>query len=619
MRAIEDFNTVISAYREKARSTWLTIKSEATPLKLFAYLNVAAIVFYSLFLRLLGPFSPLVASAPDMYQFYYWNQILKVNKLFDVISGAPYPWGAPVLVYTVNMFARLNTIVLYNTIQITLISFSLFTIYYIMRKFFDGENARSVSFLIAIIIFGIVMPSPLAKYFFGTVFETASPNISHFSFLSFYSGEPKLLDSVNSLNPVIFFHRQTNALPYEVGSAFILPTLYFLNKALVTRRGVFFFIYAECLAIVSAIHPGILLLLFLPSLLIAINVFISCGTDKNTLKRGIVAVSAAIGIGSLWVTQMLVYGVPQAVGAAAPFLDALFKTKRAARVAVEAKAFNAVLIVTYDLSFIILVLSSIALLAYGCFIANREERANHAVIPLFALGTVFVYFTTNLGLPRIVDHTRVENGLALCYALVIAQYYHLFFEKMLFRRFFRARAMLLSSSVVFIVTIPVIVFTPRWIDDESYWKNIIAMELKETPYFIYQIEEKFQPFTYTIVSYVEEFSQVTSMGYHINSHDMLTEYDPLAKALKIPTEFVFIIVENAPVENLGMGQFWYRWRSDIMLKIKDWIALYGQNHTNMKLWAETDQLQIYMIDNRSATAADMEEVNRKRGLKAIER
>ena len=109
--------------------------------------------------------------------------------------------------------------------------------------------------------------------------------------------------------------------------------------------------------------------------------FISCGTDKKTLKSGIVAVSAAIGIGSLWVTQMLVYGVPQAVGAAAPFLDALFKTKRAARVAVEAKAFNSVLIVTYDLSFIILVLSSIALLAYGCFIAKREERANHETEP----------------------------------------------------------------------------------------------------------------------------------------------------------------------------------------------------------------------------------------------
>jgi hypothetical protein len=231
---------------------------------------------------------------------------------------------------------------------------------------------------------------------------------------------------------------------------------------------------------------------------------------------------------------------------------------------------------------------------------HREKRARFAVgsVSLMSLGVLFHYGASNFGLPRVVDQSRLQFFVALAYALVGASVYWLMCERLLFARLLRGACFKGSLVLMCLLTAAAVWLTPRWTDTDVYRRAINDMEYSDTPYVIYRIQEDFQPFTYTVVSYVEGFSQVLSRGYHMNVQDMHREYDPLDRALKIPTDHVFICVESAPLDYMGLGQYYYRWRRDIMLKLKDWVALYGSAHDNLKLWYKSDRLLVYVIDNQ---------------------
>jgi len=207
-----------------------------------------------------------------------------------------------------------------------------------------------------------------------------------------------------------------------------------------------------------------------------------------------------------------------------------------------------------------------------------------------------------MGLPRLVDHSRLQPFLAFSYALVAAFGYRIIIEQMILGSIFRKRAFTLSFPLVTVLTLAIIFVTPRWLGTSEYQQHMPKMELAETPYFLYKIEESFQPMTYTVVSYVESLSQVYSLGYHMNTHDLITTYDPRDPEFTIPTNYIFIFVENIQVRYKETDDYWYRWRGDIMITLKDWISLYSRNHNNIKLWSSTENLQIYLIDNRAFMA-----------------
>jgi hypothetical protein len=207
----------------------------------------------------------------------------------------------------------------------------------------------------------------------------------------------------------------------------------------------------------------------------------------------------------------------------------------------------------------------------------------------------------------------MQSFLSFSYALAAGGFYYVFVERMCLRRLLPVRFFPASLALAFVLALAAMLLTPRWIDDPKYWRQARSMELKETPYFIYEIGDSFQPFSYTVVSNVEGFSQVYSHGYHMNPQEFLTTYAPFAKTLKIPTDYVFIFIENMPVPYQGGGQYWYRWRGDIMTKLKDWIALYGLHHRNLRLWKETRDVQVYLIDNRNAQDKKAQKLKQLRG------
>lgn len=597
LRALDDLGG-FSRHLHQGTRNRLSLLRGALGWRLGAPAGLGGVLAYALYLRLAGTFATLVPAVSDMYQYYYWNQILKLNRLYDRVAGAPYPWGSPVLVYSVNFFSALNTVLLYSTFPLLVLSFSLFSVYYLCVRLFPGEKGSAAP-LVAILLFAVVIPSPLALEFFGTVYKTISPQVSHLGPFSFYSGAPVGLDQDLSGYPQLFFMRHSNLLPYELAAAFVPLFLYLLHKALVTRSTLYILLLGESLAVICALHPGVLIALFPSALLIAGWTLFACGMDRKTLARGCASLCGGLLLGNVWLVQMAVYGIPGDVGAAAPILDRLFGTRRMALEKAAAPVYAEVQIVSVSALLLLLAVLSLALLALSLRHRDRQKRALSALVPLFALGILLMYLGPNLGLPRLVDQSRLQTTLALCYGLVAAQCYLLLLEKGILRRLPGRWGPAAARLVAGGAAVSAILLTPRWIDDAEYRRSSRRMELPETPYFVYKIDDTFQPFSYTVVSYLEGFSQVFSRGYHMNVQDLLTGFSPSDRTLKIPTELVFLFVENAPVTFQGGGEYWYRWREDLTSKLKEWIALYAGGHGNLMLWKQTDRLQVYVIDNRN--------------------
>jgi len=598
LKVLDDRRAYFASRREKLRQA-LRSRPSWDMTRLLAGAAFALILGAALHLRLSRAFTTLVAAASDMYQYFYWNNILKLNRLFDKVAGAPYPWGAPVLVYTVNLFARLNTVVLHNAFPLLILSFTLYGLFYCARGFLDRDGKGCAAPLIAVLTVGILIPTPLAESFFGTVFVTEKPELLHVPLLGIFRGTIQTGDQIAGHYPLLFFIRGGSMLPYEISAAFFLPNLYFLHRTLESGKKIWILLYAETLAVMLALHPGVALPLLPPTLLILAAAPAWKSITRESLRTAFRAVSAALLLGNLWILQFFVYGIPADIGAAAPFLDALFRTKRAEQQAV-AHLTTEVQILSPGWLPAALLAASLILLLYACFRGKGERRPALAPVSLISLGVLCLYAATNLGLPRIVDHSRLQPFVALSYGLVSASLYQLLLEKALLARIAGRYALRLSYGIVCVLAVFLVVSLPRWEESEEYWQTTRNFELNETPYYLYEIEETFQPFSYTVVSYAEGFSQVYSKGYHINTQDFLRTYSPLETSLRIPTDYVFIFVENAGVGYRGMWEYWYRWRNDIMTHLKDWIALYGRNHSNMKLWAESKSLQVFVIDNRNS-------------------
>jgi hypothetical protein len=571
-------------------------KNRTTPAAILYWTTFFTIVVYSLFLRVYRGYISLVGAVPDMYQFYYWGNILKMNILFDKTAGAPYMWAGPVLVYTINQFAQLNTVVIHNIFPILFLSFMFFAIFYVLRKFFESEGKQTASMFGALILFGIILPSPLAQKFFGLLIATTRPEVLKVSPFSFYY--PPVLnlqtDQISTLFPAIFFWRFTAALPYEMASSFFLINLYFLIKFIESKKNIYLLLYAETLGIVFSIHGGVAIPLLVSSLLIFVFALLAVKTDFRSLLKMAAAIMIAAFVGNLWLLQFFVYRLPGGLGAAAPLLDKIVKTGSAS-IAVGA---NRLLLLTAPPFLLSLIAASFIL--FGVTVFTKRLRFRLMSLALVSIGVLLIYFAPNLGLPRIVDQSRMMVFVAYSYAVVFAIFYYLVVERIILKSIFKRTYFIASTFLVFSATIFAIAYSPRWIDTKMFWDNIHGIEYNEFPYLVYKIEDNFQPFSYTIVSYVQEFPQVITKGYHLNTQDLLQTYDPAEKIIRIPTDYVFIFMENIPITYQGMGEYWYRWRPDIMLKLKDWVAIYSQYHNNIKEWYSDEWVDVYLIDNRSS-------------------
>jgi hypothetical protein len=553
--------------------------------KKILFFSVFAYIFTVLIARgLLSYGDPL----PDTAQFMEWVASLQKNILYADYKtfGADF-YGISVLIFFVNIFTNIDQIILFSIYPLLLIIALYTSIYYVVKDFTSSAYVA----LFAVMFHGIVLMSPFANYFLGDSVATAHPSIVNIYGLKFYM--PSVNDVFNKSYQMGFspYIRYVTGMAYEHASVFVLLNAYFLIRILQTHLRKYLIVYSLTLMLVFIFHGGGAIVLVVISILVALSALIFKKINKKILKEGILAILIASIFGNLWILSMAKYGIPPEFGAAAPFLDKFLNTKGLAAVHdPDILNISIINITTLQITFFIMLFAA---LIGSLFTRNRFVNTAYLMI---VFGIYIVYFGPNAGLPLLTKQYRVADYMLMATTLLGSFYFYYIFYRpslLIFKKYFR--------TIIVIVFYFVFIFTvlsfPRWIDTNDFWKNINWTQYTSIPDIILKINKENRPFTWTAVAYVQSYGKIKNKGYHVNTQNFLLEYNPSAEFLTIPTQKVYIFVENFPNAYRGMEEWYYRWRRKIQDNMKVWITIYSMNHKNIKLYAKTKTVSVYEIDN----------------------
>jgi hypothetical protein len=164
-------------------------------------------------------------------------------------------------------------------------------------------------------------------YFLSIDAITSKPQILNLGLFKMYSLPYSAYTIKDYENTFYSFWRMTSYLSEEHAFAFFIISTYLFIKTIETKRNIFLLLYSISIAITVSIHSAVgvtIVFIFLP--IFIYSLLISKITFKFLLK-GIFASLFAVIIGSSWMIQFAIYGLPEFIGKAAPFLDVLFHTK----------------------------------------------------------------------------------------------------------------------------------------------------------------------------------------------------------------------------------------------------------------------------------------------------
>jgi len=386
--------------------------------------------------------------------------------------------------------------------------------------------------------------------------------------------------------------RYFSGMAYEFSSSMFLINLFYLIKSLDSGRARYLINYSLSLMLVFIFHGGGAIILIVPSILIALHALLSLKLNWYLLKRGLLAIGVAAIFGNGWILSMLKYGIPQDFGAAAPFLDRLLGTKQAMK-EIAATGIEEVIISAITPVQVAFTLSAILFFTIARLSRKGFYFGSFLLIPI---GVFAVYYSQNLGFPKLVHPSRGAEYLYLALTILAVCYIKPLY--LLFKLLLKRKGQYLFLALVYLQLTLIALFIPKFYETEKFKMFINGVQYSEIPLYLYKIVEENRPFTWTVISYVQEYSKVLGKGYMINVNEFITQYDPRDRYLRIPTPKVYIFVEDIPHKYTGKEEWYYRWRGEIERSLKEWVAIYSSLHDNIRIFAKTKLLTIYEIDNR---------------------
>jgi len=112
---------------------------------------------------------------------------------------------------------------------------------------------------------------------------------------------------------------------------------------------------------------------------------------------------------------------------------------------------------------------------------------------------------------------------------------------------------------------------------------------------VVEITHRFQPFTWTLVSYGQEYPMVLGRGFHLNGIDFLEQFDPGETPLRIPTPYVFIAVEKRP-HQFKINTWATRFdRGAVEERLATWCSVYRFTHRDMRVFLDDPNVRVYEI------------------------
>ena len=525
---------------------------------------------------------------PDTAQFIEWVNNLQNNILYSDARISADFYGQAIMDFFVNTFTNIDTIILFSLYPILLLMALYFSIYYVVKDFTKSKYVA----IFAVMVHGIILMSPLSNYFLGKIVTTTKLPIVDFYGFSIYLPASKELLKSGIHNGYVTYLRYISGLAYEHASVFVLLNAYFLIKTLTTHLNKYLLLYGLTLMLVFVFHGGGAIVLIIISIFIAINAALFGKINISILKKGLSTVLIASILGNLWILSMLKYGIPQDFGVAAPFLDKFFHTAVSMQHIVKV-GFQAITITVLNKIHFILFAMIIFAYIFAFFTKRKFLTTSYMLI---IIGIFIPYFGPNAGLPMLANQSRLGEYLFFGITLLFSFYFFYFIYKpilLIFKKYAKYILLLLFYAIFIFSALSI----PKWMDTKLFWKNINSIEYTAIPDIILKINKQNRPFTWTVISYVQEYGKVRNKGYHINTQKFLLRYNPQDKTLKIATPKIYIFVENFPNPYKGKDEWYYRWRGDIQNDLKSWIAIYSANHSNIRVYYKTKNITVYEIDN----------------------
>jgi hypothetical protein len=341
--------------------------------------------------------------------------------------------------------------------------------------------------------------------------------------------------------------------------------------------------YFFCTAAIAAVHPGVAV----PLILLSGSVVIATLPSWRAIGAAMLAGAAAILLGSTWMLAYAAYPLRASSREIALASDA---GSSAAYYFPFLRSGNDARVVTYvALTPFLLACVAIAILMLAVAVWKRRAPASapgtgaasgYLFAALAALLFTFTHVASRYGLPEVVEVRRNVSWLAMSLAVLLGAASVVFLRV----RVMKAAALLLA--VLWLWRVPVTTASDRLIHYSGY---------SATAYAVLEIQRELEPFTWTLVTYGQEFPMVLGKGFHLAAADFLERYDPAQPRLDIPTPYVFIAVEKTahPFEiNTWAARFS---RADVERRLQTWCFLYQRTHDDMRVYRDDEDVRVYMI------------------------
>jgi hypothetical protein len=544
----------------------------------FAWTFVAIAAAVTRFYR---PFATANLGFSDTYVHLYLMRLLDQGRQVDPAWG-PYPRGMHFLLLPIERLTNVEPILLLNFFGAFSGVLLTLAAAYTARRITSSNAAAFV----AGVVFATMIGGAHQYFALGGSVSSRTAADARLMLSKPYA---ELSDAGEFDVLLTAFQRQTSTLPQELAIVLLLPGALFLLDWLRTRDRWRLAGFIGSTSAITAIHSGVVVPLVALCAAAAAAALLTHIATLRDVMRGAAAGAIGVVLGSTWMLGFLRYrsiagretvSAGSHVGATALYYFPFLRSFAGDSTGEE----TAYMMLT---PFLIAIVVAAIVLAVAA-IRNSEPAALW-----IAIGTMFFVLThaaSILGIPEIIEVRRNATWLAMTVAVLVGVAVTAVAARVPARAQFGVAAIVV---VAWFATLPNL-FGPamraRLLDYSGYG---------ETTYAVLRISQELEPFTWTLISYGQEYPMVLGRGFHLNGADFVEEFDPAESPLRVPTPHVFIAVEKKP-HRFQINNWSARFdRGAVEERLQTWCLVYGLTHRNIRLFLDDENVRVYEIDRRN--------------------
>ena len=582
-RIRRQYRRVIHVLREKTAT-------REVRLRIAGWTAVAAIAAAFRFYRALASAN---LGFSDTYVHLYLLKLLGEGRQVDPDFG-PYPRGMHFVLMAIQQLTNVDEILLVNF-------FGGFVGVLLTLAVADAARRLAGSLragLLAGFLFATLVGGPGQYFILGggiaTDDESRARTFLHLSY-------SELLEGGEFDLALTAFHRQTSTLSQELAIVLLFPAAMFLLSYFRTKERWHLVGFAASTASIAAVHSGVVVPLVVMSALLSGLLAARRLLRVREFLRAAGAGAAAVLVGSSWALAFIVY--PYSDGREAresesvrttilyyfPFLRSISAVDVTDAAADGVRVFVGM---TPMIAVCVVLAFALLALAFG----RRNDRTSGMVwLAATFLMFLLIHFASTLGVPQIVETARNSQWLLMSMTILVGVVTvtgaTFIGQKSGFRHapIIALTALVLAwGSRVPALNQPVI--HDRIVNYSGYGASALA---------VMRIDRSFQPYTWTLVSYGQEFPMVLKRGFHLPAVEFLDRYDPADRVVPIPTPHIFVVVEKTP--HPFQVNAWARLfdRAEVEQRLQTWVFLYQASHPKVSVFLEDEHVRVYHLE-RSA-------------------